>query len=80
MALDDLLKTVAFGTDSESYKAMHEINASALHEMTKDPHQVVRFSRILRQIRYLVGNDSYSFLFESGRFCGHVEAFEKIDT
>ena len=78
MALDDLLKTVAFGTESESYKAMHELNASALHEMTKDPHQVFKYSRILRQIRYLVGDDSYSFLFEAGKLCGCVEAFEAI--
>lgn len=79
MTLDDLLKIVASGTETEAYKAMYELNASALHEMTKDPHQVIKYSRILRQIRYLVGNDSYSFLFEAGRLCGYVEAFEKMD-
>ena len=79
MALDDLLKTVVVGTENEAYKAMYELNSSALHEMTKDPHQVIQYSRILRQIRYLVGNDSYSFLFEAGKLSGYVEAFEKMD-
>ena len=78
MTLDDQLKTVLIGTENEAYKAMYELNSSALYEMTKDPHQVVRFSRILRQIRYLVGDDSYSFLFEAGKLCGCVEAFEAI--
>lgn len=78
MTLDDLLKIVASGTDVEAYKAMYELNSSALHEMTKDPHQVIKYSRVLRQIRYLVGNDSYSFLFEAGKLCGYVEAFETI--
>lgn len=77
MTLDDLLKTVLIGTESEAYKAMYELNTSALHEMTKDPHQVIKYSRILRQIRYLLGNDAYSFLFEVGKLCGYVEAFEK---
>lgn len=78
MTLDDLLKTVTIGTDAEAYKAMYELNSSALHEMTKDPHQVIKYSRILRQIRYLVGDDAYSFLFEAGKLCGCVEAFETI--
>ena len=78
MTLDDLLKTVLIGTESEAYKAMYELNASALHEMTKDPHQVIQYSRILRQIRYLLGDDAYSFLFEAGKLCGCVEAFEAI--
>lgn len=78
MTLDDLLKTVLIGTETEAYKAMYELNASALHEMTKDPHQVIKYSRALRQIRHLLGNDSYSFLFEAGRLCGCVEAFETI--
>lgn len=78
MTLDDLLKTVTIGTESEAYKAMYELNSSALHEMTKDPHQVIKYSRILRQIQYLVGSDCYSFLFEAGKLCGYVEAFEAI--
>lgn len=78
MTLDDLLKIVASGTDAEAYKVMYELNTSALHEMTKYPHQVIKYSRILRQIRYLLGNDAYSFLFEAGKLCGCVEAFEAI--
>lgn len=78
MTLDDLLKTVLIGTDAEAYKAMYELNTSALHEMAKDPHQVIKYSRILRQIQYLVGNDCYSFLFEAGKLCGYVEVFEAI--
>lgn len=80
MTLDDLLKIVASGTENEAYKAMYELNTSALHEMAKDPHQVIKYSRILRQIQYLVGSDSYSFLFEAGKLCGCVEAFEKMNS
>lgn len=79
MILDDLLKTVAVGIDAEAYKAMYELNSSALHEMIKDPHQVIKYSRVLRQIQYLVGSDSYSFLFEAGKLCGYVEVFEKLN-
>ena len=95
MILDDLLKTAVVRTDAEAYKAMYELNSSALHEMTykamyelnssalyemaKDPHQVIKYSHVLRQIQYLIGSDSYSFLFEAGKLCGYVEAFEKLN-
>lgn len=79
MTLDDLLKTVTIGTDAEAYKAMYELNSSALYEMTKDPHQVIKYSRILRQIQHLVGDDAYSFLFEAGKLRGYVEALEKMN-
>lgn len=76
--LDGLLDIVKNGNESEACKAMYELNSSALHEMAKDPHQVVGYSRILRQIRYLAGNHAYSFIFEAGKLCGYVEAFETI--
>lgn len=76
--IDRLLDIAKNGNENEAYKAMYELNASALHEMIKDPHQVVQYSRILRQIRYLAGNHAYSFMFEAGKLCGYVEAFETI--
>lgn len=76
MTLDDFLK---IETECETYKAMCEINSSALREMIKDPHQVIKYSDVLRHILCLVGSDSYSFLFEAGKLCGYVEAFEKMD-
>lgn len=76
--IDKLLNIVKNGNENEACKAMYELNSSALHEMTKDPHQVIQYSRILRQIRYLAGNHAYSFIFEAGKLCGYVEAFETI--
>lgn len=76
--LNELLSKLT-ANGAEAYKIIYEFNASALYEMSKDPHQVVKFSRMLRQVlEHSVGSDAYSAIFEAGKLCGYVEAFEAI--